>query len=130
MCLFILVYLLFLERFICIFYFLNIIAGLSFNVLERAGIPSMDAEPDCPPTSSVCPDKSLFKYGYSSVWKGNFTDCTWDIGECISPLKGKNCLVYSCSQNEIKCPPDYVERCPGWTEYQCANYPQTRIGYY
>ena len=52
-----------------------------------------------------CQSQERFKYGYSSVWEGNFTSCIFSVGECMRPLEGSDCTLVTCQGAIVVCPP-------------------------
>lgn len=87
---------------------------------------------------ATCDCGDGFRFAAAQVWDGQLTDCYWEQGRCISPLKGKDCILYTCSHVKINCPPSclsylllamrhelgvVVEKCPEWTPGQCGNPP-------
>eukprot|EP00210_Caulerpa_lentillifera_P005025 g4799.t1 len=96
----------------------------NMKVIERGGIPSQDYQPTCyGHDPHKCPTKERYRYAASQVWQGTLLDCYWEKGRCISPLKGKDCIVYKCKDIDLQCPPSYVKKCPGWTPFKCGNPP-------
>lgn len=94
------------------------------SVIERAGIPSQDYRPSCETSDpNRCPTKERYRYSASQVFEGKFLNCLWEKGDCVSPLKGKDCVVYKCKDVDLECPPSYVKKCPGWTTFHCGNPP-------
>lgn len=53
----------------------------------------------------TCPTPQRYKYAYPVVWEGTFGDCHWATGDCISPLKGSDCVTLSCGTAAVVCPP-------------------------
>eukprot|EP00208_Stichococcus_sp_RCC1054_P008188 CAMPEP_0206149676 /NCGR_PEP_ID=MMETSP1473-20131121/37907_1 /ASSEMBLY_ACC=CAM_ASM_001109 /TAXON_ID=1461547 /ORGANISM="Stichococcus sp, Strain RCC1054" /LENGTH=1805 /DNA_ID=CAMNT_0053547157 /DNA_START=182 /DNA_END=5600 /DNA_ORIENTATION=- len=100
----------------------------SLSLIERAGMPSQDDHPgNCPGPGGKgtvpCPTAQRYKYAHPVVWEGTFTGCSWATGDCISPLKGDDCVTLSCDSANVVCPPNYVEKCPGYTITSCGKIP-------
>lgn len=43
-------------------------------------------------------------YAYPGVWDGQFSGCSWKQGECITPMEGDDCWVYTCTGSQVYCP--------------------------
>ena len=56
-------------------------------------------------TSTLTPFSHPLSYAYPGVWDGQFTGCSWKMGECPSPLEGDDCWLYSCKGSDVHCPP-------------------------
>eukprot|EP00210_Caulerpa_lentillifera_P004422 g4219.t1 len=94
------------------------------EITERAGMPSQDAQPSCAGYDpKKCPSKERYRYATPLVWTGKMQNCVWKTGKCISPLKGDDCVIYSCNDAKIECPPSVVKKCPGWSKFGCDSPP-------
>jgi len=99
--------------------------GNSFemHIIERAGIPSQDYVPKCKEEDDdeqECHNtKDRYRYAASQVWEAKMTECSWKVGKCITPLEGNDCVVYTCAEVSVDCPPTFVKKCPGWSQFGC-----------
>lgn len=75
------------------------------SVKERAGTYSADFATDRPCKAGAdCFGRERWEYAYPGVWDGSFQGCSWQRGECISPMEGDDCWIYTCGQTDVHCP--------------------------
>ncbi|EFJ49894.1 hypothetical protein VOLCADRAFT_104135 [Volvox carteri f. nagariensis] len=102
------------------------------TVIERAGTPdnSNNNYPCDPAGKEDCFNATRFDYAYPGVWDGVFRGCSWKVDDCISPMTGSDCLVFTCAKSEIQCPASYMSKCPGYTLTKCGTAPGSNMPYW
>jgi hypothetical protein len=88
------------------------------------GYPRPFAAPRYPPTPTPTPTSR--SYAYPGVWDGLFRGCSWRVGDCIRPMSG-TCLVFTCTQSDVKCPASYMSKCPGYAPTSCGKAPGSNM---
>lgn len=54
--------------------------------------------------SYMCHMPCSHSYSYPGVWDGSFQRCSWTVGECVTPMEGDDCLVFTCQGSDVHCP--------------------------
>ncbi len=51
-----------------------------------------------------CYKRDRWDYAFAGVWDGQFSGCTWKMGDCPAPMEGSDCWLFTCKTSTVQCP--------------------------